>query len=102
MARTCLTKKTKHIPDDSREWPESPSLWGFHQGDCEETGKWYCTYCGITWVANFPRYDKILDKFHYIKDVGAKNWPCPGCVQKTLFLIEEKQHGDGDKIDGVR
>ncbi len=103
MARTSLIKgQTIHIPDDSREHPSKPALWGVHKGECEETGVWYCSYCGITWVANFPRWDRILERDHYIKDVGNRNWPCPGCVEKTLVLIEEKKYGNSNKVDGVR
>ena len=83
----------KNIPDDSRERPCQPAWWGIASEPYEETGSFHCDYCNIVWVANFPRWDRILERDHYIRHVNEKNWPCPGCVQKTLVLIEEKKHG---------
>ena len=93
MERTFPTKQTRNIPDDSREQTSMPALWGIAGEPYEETGTWWCGYCNIIWIANFPRWDRILEKNHYIRHVAQLSWPCPGCVQKTLELIEEKKHG---------
>ena len=78
------------------------AFWGLASIPYESTGTWNCAYCGITWIANFPRWDRVLEKNHYIKDVDNFNWPCPGCLQKTLELIEEKNYDSENKVDGVR
>ncbi len=91
------TKKVEitKVPDDTRgDCYARPSTWGIYRGPCPDSkiGKFYCRYCNHMWVFNFPRYDKILDRTNHISD--AKKWPCPGCVQKTLVLVEENDESE--------
>ena len=84
--------KITKVPDDTRgDCLARPSTWGFVIGERESTGHFYCNYCNETFIVNFPRYDKILERTNYIEDVANKNWPCPGCVQKTLKLVKEEK-----------
>ena len=100
MAKTSPTDPTAYwrenavvyVPDDSRQRPAQPAFWGVNSGVHEETGTFHCNFCMRSWIINFPRYDKYLDKINYIKDAVRMKWPCPGCVQKTLVLIEEKKY----------
>ena len=87
-----LKERIINVPDDTRQRPAQPSMWGINSGVHEQTGSFYCNYCNCTWIFNFPRHDRILNKINYIKDAVNIKWPCPGCVQKTLVLIEEKTY----------
>ena len=82
-----------NVPDDTRQRPAQPSMWGINSGEHKEVGNFYCNYCNCTWVFNFPRYDRYLNKTNYIEDAVANKWPCPGCVQKNLILVEEIRDG---------
>ena len=43
----------------------------------------FCSYCNILWEANFPR-KKMIRVVN-----NADEFPCPGCIQKTLTLDEK-------------
>ena len=79
------------VPDDTRQRPAQPAFWGINNGIHEETGTFHCDFCRRSWIINFPRYDRYLNKTNYIKDAVNNSWPCPGCIQQTLILIEEKK-----------
>lgn len=68
--------KTIVLPNDN---DTIYTIWGVAIGN--SLLSYFCAYCNIIWKANFPRKKMI----RIAKD--ASNFPCPGCVQKTLKKV---------------
>lgn len=69
------------IPDDSSVGKSTLySMWGIYTGKGKPL-KYKCTNlaCQVVLEANFPRYDRILNKTYGNKQPG---WRCPCCAIK--------------------
>ena len=73
-----LSLKVIRISDDTGR---INTMWGVAIGD--SLLSYFCSYCNILWEANFPRKKMIRVANN------ADEFPCPGCIQKTLTLDEK-------------
>ena len=76
------------IPDSTSPDGARPSMWGISKGGGEKYNI-ICKNCGSTMNVEFPRYDKILNRYNDIEHVLGGKVRCPSC-QKGEFDLYEK------------
>lgn len=78
-----LDNSTIKIPNDtSHDGGAAPSTWGTYCGTTKPTvGRFMCTYCFRIIEANFPRYNKILDRINEAEGAIREHWKSPCCVR---------------------
>ena len=71
------------IPDMSSPDGASPSMWGIFKGkDDVNPVRFRCIYCNMTIEVRFPRYDRMLNKFHD-ETAPLNGWKSPCCIKRV-------------------
>ena len=73
------------------------SMWGMYCDEGREY-RFYCHFCSIIIVVNFPRWVRTLERMHEAEDAIKLKWACPSCCKcsPTLELMEHEEWDWGD------
>lgn len=87
LAEKFVHVRELNIPDDSSPDGVAPAMWGPYIGG-GKMHRFYCKDCNMYINANFPRWDRMLNRERDVKGVLQNYFKCPACIKSNFVEID--------------